>query len=251
MGAHVRVGFQKLLIAHQPLLEPLGVIQPVHPHDQLAKSRRSHHSVVGALSQGRLARRQEILDVDTDREDPGLDCLAKGLDGVQRQKLAMYARLRRYVVPKKVQPFAGLEAYQVVVEHRLDQPSVVRQRHQQLPRRPRHMKKEADPVGHAQAAQIPGQRDHVIVVYPDDVLGLDQRGQRLGEAGIGPLIAFAVRALISRQVHAVVKQRPQRLVGVAVVIFLDVLRLQIDQGDGDAGAILELGFGIPGGDRLA
>uniref|UniRef100_A0A0N5A4L2 Secreted protein n=1 Tax=Parastrongyloides trichosuri TaxID=131310 RepID=A0A0N5A4L2_PARTI len=47
------------------------------------------------------------------------------------------------------------------------------------------------------------------------------------------------------------EQRPQRAVGVAVVVLVDVLRLQIDGGDGDAGPVLDVQLAGEMLDRLA
>ncbi|MNQ69036.1 hypothetical protein D3C85_836130 [compost metagenome] len=151
-------------------------------------------------------------------------------------------RLDLDVALEQAEPFMGMEADQVEIEHRLHQPPMMRQGHQQLTRRPGRVQEEADAVLHPQTAQVPRHRDHVIVVDPDDVVGLDQRLQHLGEAAVGALIALAVGPLVGRQIDPVVEQGPQGLVGVAVVIFVDVLRLQIDGGDGDARPVLDVQF---------
>ena len=103
-----------------------------------------------------------------------------------------------------------------------------------LVRRPGDVQEEADPVLHAQLAQLPGQRDQVVVVHPDQVVGLDQRRQRLGEPPVHPLVALAIGPVVGGQVGAVVEQRPQRLVGVAVVVFVEVGLLEVDDGGGHA-----------------
>ncbi len=144
-----------------------------------------------------------------------------------------------------------MEADQVEIEHRLHQSPVVGQGDQQLTRRPGRVQEEADPVADAQAAQVPRHRDHVIVVNPDDVVRLDHRRQNLGEPSIHPLIALAVGPFVLGQIDAVMEQRPQGLVGVAVVVFVDVLRLQIDQADRDPGPVLHLHLAGEGLDRLA
>ncbi len=113
-----------------------------------------------------------------------------------------------------------------------------RQRDEQVARRPGDVEEEADPVLEAARAQPLAQRDQVVIVDPDDVVGLDQRGDRLGETLVDPLVALAGLALVFGQVDAVVEQRPQRRIGIAVVILLDVLRLEVDRRDGDAVVLL-------------
>ena len=78
-------------------------------------------------------------------------------------------------------------------------------------------------------AQLLAERDQVIVVHPDQVVGLDQRRDRLGEALVDPLVAAGEAAVIFGQVDPVVEERPQGAVGVAVIIFVDVLLLEVDR----------------------
>jgi hypothetical protein len=77
-------------------------------------------------------------------------------------------------------------------------------------------------------------------VDPDQVLGLYERAHRLGEALVHPLVAAREAAVIFGEVDAVVEERPQGSVGVAVIIFLDVLFLEVDRGGGDALVALEV-----------
>ncbi|MNE72002.1 hypothetical protein D3C80_1679130 [compost metagenome] len=117
-------------------------------------------------------------------------------------------RLDLDVAFKQAKPFLGVEADQVEIEHRFHQPPVMRQGDQQLTRRPGRVQEEADLVLHPQTAQVPRHRDHVVVMDPDDVVGLDQRLQHLGEAAVGPFIALAVGPLIGGQIDPVVEQGP-------------------------------------------
>ena len=49
---------------------------------------------------------------------------------------------------------------------------------------------EADAIAHAKIAQLAGQRDQVIVMHPDDVVGLEQRQQGVGELLVDPAITL-------------------------------------------------------------
>ncbi len=76
--------------------------------------------------------------------------------------------------------------------------------------------------------------DHVIILHPDDVFGFDQRAGRVGEAVVDAVIAAFEIAGIFGQVDAIVKERPERLVGVTVIIFVYVLLFEIDRRRLDA-----------------
>ena len=69
---------------------------------------------------------------------------------------------------------------------------------------------------------------------PDEVIGLDQRGEGGAETLVDPLVAGAEGPVELGQVDPVVEERPQRPVGVAVIIFVDILFLEVDGGGGDA-----------------
>jgi hypothetical protein len=170
--------------------------------------------------------------VDANGEGADLDGLAKGLPMAVGQMLA--GGLDQDVLLEGLAVFRRLEADEVVVEHGLHQLAVTGQGDEDLVRGPRHMQEEADPVLHPQLAQLTGQRDQVIVVHPDQVVLADQRAKRLGEPLVHPLIALAVGAVVGGQVGAIVQQRPERLVGVAVVIFVEIVLGEVDRGHGDA-----------------
>jgi hypothetical protein len=84
----------------------------------------------------------------------------------------------------------------------------------------------------------------VIVVDPDDVVGLQQRTQRLGEALVDVEIALVVAGLELRDVEARVKHRPQHVVGVAGVIFVMLTRAERQRGDRRAIEFREGGLGV-------
>jgi hypothetical protein len=56
------------------------------------------------------------------------------------------------------------------------------------------MQKEADAVGHAQAAQFGAQRKQVVVVNPYGVVSLQQRRQGGREAAVDGIVALIVLA---------------------------------------------------------
>ncbi len=71
-------------------------------------------------------------------------------------------------------------------------------------------------------------------MHPDQILFLDQRSNAFGKTLVDALIPFARLALIFGQVEPIVEQRPQRGIGITVVIFIDIARGEIDCGGGHA-----------------
>ena len=97
---------------------------------------------------------------------------------------------------------------------------VAGQGHKSLGAREWRVQEEADrcfiPIG----AQLARQRNQVVVVDPDHVVGLQERSQLAREQGVDPLVAGEVAASKSDQAEPEMEQRPQHLVAVAVVILL-------------------------------
>ena len=48
----------------------------------------------------------------------------------------------------------------------------------------------------------------MVVVNPDDIIGLDQRGGGIGEQNVDPFINFSRLTIIFSQINAIVKQQP-------------------------------------------
>ena len=82
---------------------------------------------------------------------------------------------------------------------------MVRQRHQQARGWPGDVQEEAHPVLEAPVAKHLAERDHVIIMNPDDVVRLDQRAGRFGKAFIDAVIAAFEIARIFGKVDAEVK----------------------------------------------
>ncbi len=111
---------------------------------------------------------------------------------------------------------------------------------EQAARRPGDVEEEAEAVLRTALAQFLPQREQVIILNPDRVVFLDQRLDGVGEAFVDALIAAGKFAFIFRQIDAIVKERPQGTVGVAVVIFLDILLFEVDGRGGDAFVALKV-----------
>ena len=108
---------------------------------------------------------------------------------------------------------AGVEADHVVGAQRAQQLVGARQGVQQRRRHEGRVQEEADAVAHAERAQRLAEGDQVIVVHPDQVVGPQQRLQRLGEAAVDRDVAVVVLAMEVQQAEPEMQQRPQRAVG--------------------------------------
>src|SRR3546814_1923919 len=74
----------------------------------------------------------------------------------------------------------------------------------------------------------------MIILHPNQIVRRDQRDQAVRELLVDAFIAAAELILILGKVDAIMEERPERAVGIAVVIFLDVLRLEVDRRGGEA-----------------
>ena len=127
----------------------------------------------------------------------------------------------------------GLEADHVILQQQRDELLVVGQRRQHLRRRHRDMKEEADAVGMAAAAQRVRDRDQVIVMNPDEVVGFDDLFELGREMIVHPHISGEIAPCELREVQPEMQDRPQHPVGEAVVVFLVVVLGQIGDHVGD------------------
>ena len=142
----------------------------------------------------------------------------------QREPFALHAAGEVLDVP------VGLEADQVVGGERLEQPAMDRHGEPHVGRRPGNVQEESDAVLDAEAAKLGGERNQVIVLNPDDVVGLQLRGEHAGEERIDAEIAGDVLVLEVGEIEPVVKQRPEGAIGEAGVVFVDIALGQVDEG---------------------
>ena len=112
----------------------------------------------------------------------------------------------------------GLKADQVIFEERLQQPLVLGNRHQDVWWRKRNMEEETDLGVHATRAQPRPKRDEMIVLDPDEVVGLQHRRKHLSKPVIDSPVA--VDAFLSKEgeIEPIMVNRPQSGVGEAKVI---------------------------------
>ena len=99
------------------------------------------------------------------------------------------------------------------------------------------MEEEADLVLVAAIAQRLGERQQMIVVHPDDVVGPQDVVELVGEIFVDPDVAGQIAAQIFGKVESVVQQRPERPIGEAVVVLLVVGAGEIGGDVGDAAVL--------------
>ena len=103
------------------------------------------------------------------------------------------------------------------------------------------MDEEADLVVVAALAQRLGERHQMIVMHPDDIVGLQQLLEFVGEEFVDAEITAEIAAREFGEVKPVMQDRPQHAVGEAVVEFLVVVLAQIDGGVSDVVVLGDLG----------
>ncbi len=215
------------LVAEEALLEPLRIVEPVNADDHRSPVGAADHPLVRLAGRVALRQRAEFGRVDPDRAD---DHPHAAPADMERVALDPRIHLEHGEIAEGLQPFVGVETDYVVSRHGPDEFLRLGQRGKQPARRPRRVEEESHAVVDTALAQLRAERDHVIVLHPHGVVGLDQRLHGVGEPLVGAAVSVGEIALELGEVDPVVEQRPQRAVGVAVVVFLDVLLLEIDRG---------------------
>ena len=99
-----------------------------------------------------------------------------------------------------------------------------------LGRRDGNVEEEADRVLDAATTQCFGQRNEMIVVNPDRVVGLKQRLELARKPLVDVDIALIETGIELRQIEAVVEDRPDDRVRIAEVIFVVFLLAQTQRG---------------------
>ena len=206
----------------QPGVDALGVVEPVAPQEHPARPAQRGPDLLRA-GRGLRARGQrlEARRVDRDRE-------RRRADGPPVREVDEVAvRLVPDQLPHQPDEVLGaagqLEADQVGAEESLEDLAPPRQLLEQLGRRERDVQVEADPQVGAQLAQHPRHQLQLVVVDPDRrVLGGLVRGRR-GEPLVDLDVALPPLPVELRLGDEVVVERPQRGVGEALVVPLDVL----------------------------
>ena len=95
------------------------------------------------------------------------------------------------------------------------------------------VQEEADWVVNTLPTQRRAERYQMIVVNPQDVVGLKGRGETLGEHLVDPTVGRPSLPTVLCKVHTIVEDRPEHAIGEFEIITLVVGALQIDQHAGE------------------
>ena len=145
----------------------------------------------------------------------------------------------------------GLEADQVEEGEAAHELLVHGQGRQELAGRQGRVQKKAHPVADAEPTQFLAERNQMVIMDPDDVVGPQHAGQLSGKVRVDAPIAGVIPALEVDEIDAVVKKRPERGVGEAVVILLVVAFAEIHAGAGHPPALGQVHGLVGDGDDLA
>ena len=232
---------QQLLERLEALYQPLRVVEAVDADDGLVG-----HALDAARDE--LAPRAIGLGLlldDVRHHADGIDAHAEivAVGGQAAVFLQHAAHLAGDVVLEGQLVGVGLEADQVIEAQGLEQFVVRRDRGEDLRRREGNVQEEADAVANAQHAAGFGEGNQVIVVHPDDVIGLEQRLQALGHGHVDPPIAVVLFPVVTRQIDPIVEDRPEGGVGETAVV---VVVVALGQAKGHiVDVVLGLGLGRP------
>ena len=169
--------------------------------------------------------------------------------------------------PKVADAARGVETDEICPEQPLDDPSAPRELHEQLGGRERDVQEEPDAQVGPQLPQRGGEQLQLVVLDPDRGVPAGDLGHHLGESLVDADVGLPpVPVERGRRDHVVV-QRPERAVGEALVVVLDltggqthrvqlqaVLDERLDVGVGqpgpaDPGAVAAAQHRLEGGDE--
>ncbi len=267
IGAHVRprqrsdlnvrdapdvlgIRLEKVLVGGKALDQALAVIEPVDADHE----RAGHQTVDHAVDDVRLHRGDrfglERVDIDADREHVRAQyALADSNSIVRTDRFASKEMLDAGM--ESVQVVLGLKTHHIVVREIPQQLRVCRQHAQHFDVRKRDMQEESDRSVYAAFAQQPTEWNQVVIMHPNQVFGLKKRRELVSECAIDALIGIALIRRVAHASQEIVKQGPQQIVCIAVVIEL-VFRLpQLDRGVSHALSDVDVGIARLVLDRLA
>ena len=101
-----------------------------------------------------------------------------------------------------------LESDDVESAQHFEQAVALRKDAEHARRDERHVKEEPQAISDAEGAQLRRQRDQMVVVYPDQIVGAQEWCERLGEGAIDGEVTLKIRAFEFEQTRAQVQQRP-------------------------------------------
>ena len=216
---------EKTLERIHALSEALGVIEPVDSDDHGAAGEAVHHIAHKRRAHGTAGKPAELVGLDADWKDSD----SHGPLGAP-ESIAT-ALLQAALVFQITREIGGvvlsLEAHEIVSAQLRDQPFVIGQRREYLRRREWDVEEKPDRIAMAAIAQHLRQRDEMVIVHPDHVVGSQPIVDLGGKERVHSPVAAEVAAREFRKVETVMQDGPQDPIGEAVVVFLIVRRREI------------------------
>ena len=222
LAAIVGVLLQKASERAELLRQPLGVVEPVDADEAGYRGRL----IARALG----ARFDEGVDVDAHGEAGNRQLAIKGPDPAVLKNAAEHAILQ--IVDEIGDVGLRLQSDEIVGGKAAGEIPVLGDREKCLRGGNGNVQEEPDRIVDAELAQLHAEGDHVIVVHPDGIVGLQERTQRVGKALVDVEIALVVAGLELRQVEPRVKHRPQHGVGIPEIVFLVLAVAERKGGNG-------------------
>ena len=127
-----------------------------------------------------------------------------------------------------MQMLARLEADDIIGQHHSQKLFGRRHNREDAGRHERHMQEEADTVLDAERAQSFGERDQMIIMHPDEIVRLQQFGERLGVSPVDGKVAGEILAVEFEQSRLEMQQRPEHRIGEADIKLPVVVLRKID-----------------------
>ena len=225
--------------------QALRVIQPVHADGERAAVQALQQAVGGRAGNVAGGDRGEAGDVDADRRDDDLHPAA----AMDEAKLAVRldAQENADALQEGIAVVAGMKADHIAGAQRFQQFDRAGQGAEDRRRHEGGVQEEPDALLHPAGAQLVADGEHLVVVYPDQVVRPQQRDQGGGKGAVDGAVALVIRLTEGHQAQPVQQQRIQGAIGEPGVETAVIGLAEVDGGIGDAPALDDRRLGRGGG----
>src|SRR4051795_11198872 len=186
--------------------EALGVVEPVDAdREPLTVEAAAQPRHIRMRRRFRCVLR-ELLGIDADRED------LAARSAMLRDRNAVFdgeAEFARDIAEKILAIVMGLEADQIVGQHRHDQLAMIGYALHYRSDRPWRMEEEADRIVDAEVPQLRAEREEMVILHPERGLRFPEAHQVARHEGVDLAIADIVVTRDADQIAARVQRRPQ------------------------------------------
>ncbi len=148
----------------------------------------------------------EGVDIDADRKHSDGKRFAVHGEDIGRHQLATHEVANETAEMPEIG--FGLKADQIIFEERVQQPLVLRDRHQHIWSRKGDVQEKTNLIGDLTRAQARSKRDEMIVLHPDEVVGLQQGHEHLRKAVVDAPVAVGALLREAGEIEPVMMHRP-------------------------------------------